>query len=149
METIISNNYRASNNILTIVYNHKSMITIWSLRMRIHFRWDTMSRPTSMCNTNMTMNLWVEVNISIYKEIINFNQFYLSLFSSMISHRTNKKTEFKKKVIKRSYKRIWIHRVWTIFTRNSILLNTFYNTYNILINWINMNAETFILDNFF
>lgn len=149
METIISNNYRASNNILTIVYNHKSMITIWSLRMRIHFRWDTMSRPTSMCNTNMTMNLWVEVNISIYKEIINFNQFYLSLFSSMISHRTNKKTEFKKKVIKRSYKRIWIHRVWTIFTRNSILLNTFYNTYNILINWINMNAETFILNNFF
>lgn len=149
METIISNNYRASNNILTIVYNHKSMITIWSLRMRIHFRWDTMSRPTSMCNTNMTMNLWVEVNISIYKEIINFNQFYLSLLSSMISHRTNKKTEFKKKVIKRSYKRIWIHRVWTIFTRNSILLNTFYNTYNILINWINMNAETFILDNFF
>lgn len=80
METIISNNYRGSNNILTIVYNHKSMITVWSLRMWIHFRWDTMSRPTSMCNTNMTMNLWVEVNISVYKEIMNSNQFYFSLY---------------------------------------------------------------------
>lgn len=79
VETIISNNYRRSNNILTIVYNHKSMITVWSLRMRIHFRWDTMSCPTSMCNTNMTMNLWVEINIRICKKIMNFNQCYLSL----------------------------------------------------------------------
>lgn len=53
----------------TIVNNYKIIRWVWSLRMGIPCKRWTMSGPSSMCNTNMSMKFLIKINIlRIYKK---------------------------------------------------------------------------------